>query len=46
MLRFLLPALGLVALVPGTASAAPFGELPFRAVSGAATCLHATGAPR
>ncbi len=45
MLRFLLPALGLVALVPGTASAAPFGELPFRAVSGAATCLHATGAP-
>ncbi len=45
MHRFLLPALGLVALVPGTASAAPFGELPFRAVSGAATCLRATGTP-
>ena len=46
MRRFLLPALGLVALVPGTASAASFGELPMKAVSGAATCLRATGASR
>jgi hypothetical protein len=45
MLRSLLRALGLLALVPATVSAAPFGELPFRPVSGAATCLRATGAP-
>ena len=45
MLRTLLPALGLLVLVPAAASAAPFGELPFRPVSGTATCLRATGAP-
>src|SRR3954467_2888585 len=45
MLRSLLPVLGLLALIPSAASAAPFGELPFRAVSGSATCLRATGAP-
>ncbi len=45
MLRSLLPALGLLALVPAAASAAPFGEPPLKAVSGAATCLRATGAP-
>src|SRR4051812_37958212 len=45
MLRFLLCALGLAALAPSAASAAPFGELPFRAVTGTATCLRATGAP-
>jgi len=35
----------LLVLVPATASAAPFGELPFRPVSGTATCLRATGTP-
>ena len=45
MLRILLLALGLAVLVSGSASAAPFGELPFRSVSGTATCLRATGAP-
>jgi hypothetical protein len=35
----------LVLATPASASAAPFGELPFRPVSGAATCLRATGAP-
>jgi hypothetical protein len=45
MLRLVLPALGLSLLVPATASAAPFGELPFRAVNGSATCLRATGTP-
>jgi hypothetical protein len=45
MLRLVLPALGLSLLVPATASAAPFGELPFQAVNGSATCLRATGTP-
>jgi hypothetical protein len=44
MRRALIAAALLLAL-PGSASAAPFGELPFRPVSGAATCLQATGAP-
>ena len=30
---------------PASAAAAPFGELPFRPVTGSATCLRATGAP-
>jgi len=33
------------ALGAATASAAPFGELPFAAVASTATCLRATGAP-
>ncbi len=41
----LLLALGLTLASPTAASAAPFGELPFKAVSGAATCLRATGTP-
>ena len=40
MLRTLLVSAGLLVLVPATASAAPFGELPFRPVSGTATCLR------
>jgi hypothetical protein len=44
MRRALIAAAVLLAL-PVTASAAPFGELPFRPVGGAATCLRATGAP-
>src|SRR4051812_10465323 len=45
MLRFL-PALAVLLLgVPATASAAPFGELPFVPVSGPTFCLQATGAP-
>ena len=43
-MRRALVVLVLLAL-PASASAAPFGELPFRPVSGAATCLRATGAP-
>ena len=35
---------GLFAL-PAAASGAPFGELPFRAVGGAASCLRAGGVP-
>ncbi len=44
MRRALLVA-ALVLAAPASASAAPFGELPFRPVSGSATCLRATGAP-
>ena len=44
MSRIALIAALLLAL-PASAAAAPFGELPFRPVSGAATCLQATGAP-
>src|SRR5690242_1638966 len=45
MLR-ILPALAVLALfAPATASAAPFGELPFQPVKGPAVCLQATGAP-
>ena len=44
-MRRALIAAALVLAAPGTAVAAPFGELPFRPVSGAATCLRATGAP-
>jgi hypothetical protein len=45
MLR-ILPALAVLVLgVPATASAAPFGALPFQAVKGPAVCLRATGAP-
>src|SRR4051812_2953712 len=36
---------GLLLVAPAGAAAAPFGELPFRAVSGPATCLRATGVP-
>jgi hypothetical protein len=42
--RALLTAALLLA-APSTAAAAPFGELPFRAVSGAAYCVRATGMP-
>ena len=56
MLRTLLVFAGLLAAVPATASAAPlpraerssplrWGELPFRSVTGTATCLRATGTP-
>lgn len=45
MLRFLLGLCGAALIAPAGASAAAFGELPFRPVSGAATCLRATGAP-
>jgi hypothetical protein len=45
MLRFALFAASMVLLAPATASAAPFGELPFLATGAAATCLRATGAP-
>ena len=38
-------ALLLALVLPASASAAPFGELPLRPVSGSATCLRATGAP-
>lgn len=40
-------AIGAVVLLtaPASALAAPFGELPFRPVNGAATCLNATGSP-
>ncbi|WP_028067144.1 hypothetical protein [Solirubrobacter soli] len=45
MLR-ILPALAVLALaLPATASAAPFGDLPFQALKGPAVCLRATGAP-
>ncbi len=45
MLRLALCVSFAVLLAPPTASAARFGELPFTPVSGAATCLRATGAP-
>ncbi len=41
----LLVALVLLFAAPVSASAAPFGELPFRPVEGSATCLQATGVP-
>ncbi|MDA0161422.1 hypothetical protein OM076_14185 [Solirubrobacter ginsenosidimutans] len=45
-MRRALVAVGLLlAAVPGTAHAAPFGELPFRPVDGAANCLRTTGLP-
>jgi hypothetical protein len=37
--------LALLLGLPATASAAPFGELGFRAAGGVATCLRATGLP-
>jgi hypothetical protein len=43
-MRLALAAL-LLAAMPGTAFAAPFGELPFRPVDGAANCLRTTGLP-
>ena len=45
MRRALLTAAVLLAVLPETASAAPFGELPFRPAGGTATCLRATGYP-
>jgi hypothetical protein len=44
-MRPLLLALATALLVPATASAAPFGELPFQTLSGGAACVRATGAP-
>src|SRR5215218_2686138 len=45
MLRALLVSAGLLLMLPATAAAAPFGELPFQPVKGTATCLRSTGAP-
>ena len=45
MLRALMVLSGLALLTPASAIAAPFGEPSFLPVSGAATCLRATGAP-
>jgi hypothetical protein len=45
MRRFALFVSAVTLLVPATASAAPFGEVPSAPVSGSATCLRATGAP-
>ncbi len=45
MLRALTVLSGLALLAPASALAAPFGEPSFLPVSGAATCLRATGAP-
>jgi hypothetical protein len=39
------PVVAALALVPAPASAAPFGELPFAPVRGAAVCLSPTGTP-
>src|SRR3954447_7318949 len=44
-MRALVLVLLLGAALPATASAAPFGELPFRPVAGSAKCLDTTGAP-
>jgi len=44
-LRQLLLAAGLTIALDGPASAAPFAELPFRPVPGAAVCVRATGMP-
>jgi hypothetical protein len=38
-------ALALLLVLPATAGAAPFGELPLQPVPGAARCLRATGVP-
>ncbi len=38
-------AFALLLAAPASASAAPFGELPFRPVDSSAACLQATGAP-
>src|SRR3954454_13380042 len=38
-------ALALLLLMPATADAAPFGELPFQSLPGPARCLRATGVP-
>jgi hypothetical protein len=43
--RALLAAALLLAAVAPAASAAPFGELPFRPVSGVANCVRTTGLP-
>src|SRR3954451_17264912 len=45
MLRTLLALAGLILLAPSTASADPFGELPFKPVKAATSCLQATGSP-
>ena len=45
MKRALVLAGLLLAAMPATAFAAPFGELPFRPVDGAANCLRTTGLP-
>jgi hypothetical protein len=44
MKRTLLTAALVLAAAP-SATAAPFGEVPFRAAGGTATCLRATGSP-
>src|SRR5690349_5763306 len=45
MLRTLLALAGLLLLAPATASADPFGELPFHATKADIRCLLATGSP-
>jgi hypothetical protein len=45
MKRILFTAALLLAVTPAVASAAPFGELPFRSAGGVAECLRATGYP-
>ena len=45
MLRVALSVASAAVLAPATATAAPFGEPPFTPVTGAATCLRATGVP-
>ncbi len=44
-MRIVTPALVFAALAPASAGAAPFDEPPLEPVTGAATCLRATGAP-
>jgi hypothetical protein len=44
-MRTLALALAVLAAAPATSSADPFGELPYRSLSGAANCVRAAGAP-
>jgi hypothetical protein len=44
-MRALLIAVAAALLVPASASAAPFGELPFQSLSRGAGCMRATGMP-
>src|SRR5689334_17777330 len=45
MRRVVPTAAVLLAVLPASAAATPFGELPFRPAGGTATCLRATGYP-
>src|SRR5688572_10014997 len=44
-MRATVAALAMLLAMPASAAAAPFGELPFRSVSGGAGCLRPTDAP-